>query len=115
MSGCSIDCPIWELTMCDHTMTALIIAFALWVFLTLALMRRVNELKRRFKPMYYSDDPARDFARHDADQARALEKLPVCEYCWQPIQDEEFYQLNGVCICESCMADFKKRTEDYIE
>ena len=101
--------------MCDHTIAVLIIAFALWLFLTLVLMRNNNELKRRFSLMYYSDDPARDFARHDAEQERALEKLPVCEYCWHPIQDEEFYQINGVNICESCMADFKKQTNDYIE
>lgn len=64
----------------------------------------------------YSDDPVRDFAYHDAEQFRNLERLPFCENCGEPIQDEHLYLINDEFICEECLKNnFRKRTEDYCE
>lgn len=62
----------------------------------------------------WSDDPVADFERHDREQAAALELLPICDICNDPIQDEYLYDINGEFICECCMDKlFKKRTEDF--
>jgi formylmethanofuran dehydrogenase subunit E len=59
--------------------------------------------------MFYSDDPAADFARHDREQTKRLEQLPKCDYCHKPIQDEHYFEINGDVICEGCLNDnFRK-------
>ena len=66
--------------------------------------------------MPYSDDPAADFARHDAEQTKWLEKLPVCVECDHPIQDEHCYEINDELICEECLKNnHRKNTDDYVE
>ncbi len=63
----------------------------------------------------YTDDPLRDFARHDAEQARELAKLPVCAECGEPIQTEECYEINDELICPECLERYhRKRVEDYV-
>lgn len=63
--------------------------------------------------MYRTDDPDRDFDRWDAEQARALDKLPVCYECGEPIQDDFCYQINDEIICEECLNhSFRKVTTD---
>lgn len=56
--------------------------------------------------MYFTDDPAADFERYDREQQKELEKLPVCEYCGEPIQQEEAVYHNGQWCCEDCESDF---------
>ncbi len=64
----------------------------------------------------YTDDPIADFHRHDAEQAEALAKLPVCSECDNPIQTEEYYEFNDELICPECLQDnHRKWVEDYIE
>lgn len=46
---------------------------------------------------------------HEANLERALEKLPVCDYCERPIQDEHYYYINGENICEKCLRYHFKR------
>lgn len=66
--------------------------------------------------MFYTDDPGLDFLRHDAEQERELKKLPVCADCGEPVQDDHYYDINGEVICPDCMeANYRKRTEDYVE
>lgn len=66
--------------------------------------------------MFYSDDPVADFDRYDREQADQLAKLPVCEICGEPIQDEHFYLINDEFVCPECLKrDFRKDTEDYVE
>ena len=66
--------------------------------------------------MFYSDDPIRDFERHDAQQEKQLEKLPRCNYCNNPVQDDFLYLINDEIICPDCMHDnFRKETEDFYE
>lgn len=66
--------------------------------------------------MFLTDDPLMDFAQHDRDQAKRLAKLPVCEVCGKPIQDEHLYLINDEFICPACLErDFRKDTDDYVE
>lgn len=53
----------------------------------------------------WTDNPIADFERFDAEQERLLEKLPRCSECYEPIQDEYCYEINGEHICEECMKD----------
>ena len=65
---------------------------------------------------YRSDDPVRDFLRHDAELADELEKLPKCGYCEHPIQDEKCYEFDGMLICSECLNEHHLRwTEHYVE
>ena len=65
--------------------------------------------------MFYTNDPVADFHRYDSERERALQKLPKCSECGEPIQDEECFVYDGRYICESCMEGFKKYVEDLID
>lgn len=58
--------------------------------------------------MYYTDDPISDFHRHDAEQEAALEKLPICCECGDPIQDEYCFCINDKPMHISCMEEYYK-------
>lgn len=42
-------------------------------------------------------------AAHEARLERKLAERPVCEYCDKPIQDDGYYYINGVYVCERCL------------
>lgn len=66
--------------------------------------------------MPYTDDPISDFLAHDREQAREIERLPVCDYCDNAIQDEHYYDIEGEILCESCLIKhFRKSVDDYEE
>ena len=53
---------------------------------------------------------------HDQEQEQALEKLPYCEICGNPIQDEHLYLINDEFVCQECLdRDFRKDVNDYVE
>lgn len=52
--------------------------------------------------MYYTDDPATDFDRYDAEQSEYERKLPHCEYCGEAIH-EKYYEIDDEIICEDCL------------
>ena len=55
------------------------------------------------------------FERYDAEQERQLHKLPVCEYCQEPIQDEHLWDIEGTLFHERCAEkQFRKLVEDYV-
>ena len=58
--------------------------------------------------MCWTDDPIADFERHDAEQNRRLEQLPVCADCDNAIQDETAYYINGEWICKDCMSSYER-------
>lgn len=58
--------------------------------------------------MYWTNDPLADFERHDAEQTRQLERLPVCADCDEHIQDETAYYINGEWICKDCMSTYER-------
>lgn len=49
------------------------------------------------------------WAAHDAEQERRLARLPVCDYCEDPIQDDFYYEINGENICECCLDQFFRK------
>lgn len=49
------------------------------------------------------------WAQHDAEQEAELDRLPLCEYCEDPIQDEYAYYIEGAWFCESCMNEHFRR------
>lgn len=65
--------------------------------------------------MMFSDDPLLDFDRYDRQQAEELAKLPICDCCGEPIQDEYCYEINGDLICEDRLdMYFRKAVDDII-
>lgn len=63
-----------------------------------------------------TDDPVADFMHYDAEQAREMEKLPICEDCGEPITEDHFYEINDVYICPNCLeAGYRREIEDYID
>lgn len=49
-----------------------------------------------------TDDPVRDFDEWDAEQTEQLKKLPKCDCCGEPIQDDYGYRFDGELLCEDC-------------
>lgn len=45
---------------------------------------------------------------HESEQDEALESLPKCDQCGEPIQDDYYYEINGERICEGCLDKYKK-------
>lgn len=65
--------------------------------------------------IFMSDDPNEDFNRLDAKQAEYLNRLPVCDCCHEPIQDEYLYDICGDFICGDCLNRLcRKHTEDFL-
>ena len=53
---------------------------------------------------------------HDREQAVELEKLPVCEICGKPVQDDCLYMLYDQSVCESCLLEeCRKPVSDFLE
>lgn len=48
-------------------------------------------------------DPYDEFLNHEAQAEEWLNRLPVCDYCGEPIQDDYYYRIGDECICEHCM------------
>lgn len=46
---------------------------------------------------------------HDHEQEQALADSLHCEYCGKPIQDDYYWDINCVVLCEACLNDnFRK-------
>jgi formylmethanofuran dehydrogenase subunit E len=66
--------------------------------------------------MFWSDDPLMDFYRHERQIEEELSRLPKCNECGEPIQDDHCFEINGEFICEECLNDnHRKWTEDLME
>lgn len=46
---------------------------------------------------------------HERDQEKRLARLPKCDYCGEPVQDDFYYEINGDVICEHCLDQFFKK------
>lgn len=56
-----------------------------------------------------------DLYRREAEERAWLDKLPKCDYCGEPIQEEHYYDINGDYICVECLdRNFKKEVENYV-
>ncbi len=62
--------------------------------------------------IFRTDSLSRDIDSYERAQAQALAKLPRCSECDEPIQDDFCYEINGEIICEECLKEYRKRTED---
>lgn len=63
--------------------------------------------------MPWTDDPLNDFHRHDAEQQNELDKLPKCDICDRPIQDDHYYQINGDNVCPECLDNHFRKDVDF--
>lgn len=52
--------------------------------------------------MEITNDPYKDFCRHDAEQQKWLNSRPVCYSCGDPIQDDTCYCFNNHKYCLDC-------------
>lgn len=53
--------------------------------------------------------------RHDREQEKWLETLPVCNMCRNPIQQDKAIYYNDQWICEECERDFwQEIREDFL-
>ena len=58
---------------------------------------------------YRTDDPHKDFDRWDRQREEWLESRPVCDGCFNPIQDDHYYDINGEKMCEDCLIHYFRR------
>lgn len=63
--------------------------------------------------MQITNDPIRDAERYFDAQQERTERRPECDVCGEHIQTEYLYTINGMVICEDCMADYRHYTEDW--
>lgn len=64
---------------------------------------------------FRTGDPLEDFDRYDMAQAQYEAKLPQCEKCGKPIQDEIYFFVNNEIRCEDCMIDeYGRSTQDFL-
>ena len=61
---------------------------------------------------YWSDDPLRDFDRHDADQQRKLERMPKCAECRDHIQQKDAVCIKGKFYCDECLKGMREHIGD---
>lgn len=45
---------------------------------------------------------------HDEKQQRALDELPLCVWCEQPIQQETAVCINDEFYCDDCLRDLRR-------
>lgn len=61
-------------------------------------------------------DPDEDFARLDMEQARYEARLPKCDCCGEPIQDDYYWEIDGEILCQTCLNEqYRKFTDDYAQ
>lgn len=66
--------------------------------------------------MYFqSNDPIADFHAWDAEQTELLKRLPICTDCGEPIMGDVFYEIGDARICEDCLLNYRRWTDDYID
>ena len=64
----------------------------------------------------WTDNPILDFQRNDAEQQEQLDKLPICECCGEPIQQEKAIYYNDQWCCIDCEEEFWQNIrEDFLE
>lgn len=56
--------------------------------------------------MSYTDDPVKDAMRRDREHQQWLDRLPHCARCHQPIQDDDYYEIEEANICSDCLFEY---------
>lgn len=57
--------------------------------------------------MNRTDDPLKDFDRHDTEQQKKLDRLPKCTECGEPIQQEKAVCIDGDFYCDHCLDEMR--------
>lgn len=57
--------------------------------------------------MSRTDDPLKDFERHEAEQEAWLARLPICCECGDPIQQDDAVYINYAYYCDECLNDMR--------
>lgn len=52
--------------------------------------------------------------RHDAEQQRSLKNCPQCDICDKHIQEDFYWEFDGVIYCCECLGEHRKWVEDYV-
>lgn len=60
--------------------------------------------------MMWTDNPLRDFERHDAEQESKLKRLPKCCLCDEHIQQETAVHFRDKWICDDCLDNNREET-----
>ena len=56
------------------------------------------------------------FLKHDREEAKWLDSLPKCDYCGEPIQDDDLFDIDDVLYHMDCAKEeFMKPTENYVD
>lgn len=81
------------------------------------VLETTEKIKEGITEMYIrTDDPVRDEMNHSAELEDKLQKMPVCSYCSEHIQDDYLYEIDGEIICEECVNEnFRKPVDDYVK
>lgn len=54
--------------------------------------------------MTWTDDPLKDFERHEEEKEKWLASRPICDCCGEPIQEDYYFDLgDNEHICEDCL------------
>lgn len=62
-----------------------------------------------------ADDNYSLWERREAEYERWLKKLPRCDECNKPIQEETCFEFDGLLICDECLElNHKRFTDDFI-
>lgn len=59
-------------------------------------------------------DALDEFEQYDREQTEALERLPRCSVCEEPIQGDVLFEIHGELYCEDCIDDCRKYVDEYI-
>ena len=62
--------------------------------------------------MIWTDDPVRDAANYEAERERKMQELPICDICGFRINDDYYYKIGGLTICEGCLEDCRENTPE---
>ena len=60
----------------------------------------------------FTADAHNDFLMHDYQKEQRMKRLPVCDICGEPIQDESYHVLFDNNVCDSCLIDNIRFVED---
>lgn len=56
--------------------------------------------------MQYTDNPIADALEHEKEVQDWLDRLPHCAFCHQPIQDENYFEIEGEPIHRECLTEY---------
>ena len=56
--------------------------------------------------MDWIDDALR---KQERDEEAWLSTRPICDYCSEPIRDDEYYEINHLDICPDCIDEYLEK------